>query len=633
MSPAARAGALVFVVLALVDLATVERGPGRGDVAKFQFAGPMAATPHPTGYPLYLLLTRALTAPVPARLWPLATNAGSAILVAAALAVGAATAVEIAGASVGAAAMAAIGVGLLPPFWRAARVAEVVPLHLLFSAVVLALALGSAADAGARRASTGLAVWGLSFAHHATTVLLAPSLVALHFATPPARRLALPRLAAALAGGGALALALAGVLVARTWQAHPFYLEARADTLGDLLSVLSGARFQGWLLRGGLTGVGRHAAAMAEESWGFLPLVVAAALGWRRLGAAQRRAIGLFALGGIGFSLVYEVPDAATYLLAPLAGLLIPAAAAATRAAAAIARRGPTARAGALVAVGLAYGGEAAIAARTIDFADERRAVERLERRLAEIPPGALLLSFDYGECMTLELERARGAAPRDSRALCLHPAAAASAHGLDPLRRYLAGERLRLPPDDAVLPAGREVWLVSPETAPLPGLARRGLAVAASAPSGSSRLALGPGQVRPELARLVHQLASVPSPEELGAALAAEEPDTAFVVGGVEARRAGGAGDRLEPVSEADDRLAFEVSCASGCWLVVGERWFGRWRIELDGRRAAGFDADGQDLGLEIPPGAHRVELARDLRPFALERWWTLASGRRGMP
>jgi hypothetical protein len=105
-----------------------------GDSAEFQFAAPLLGVPHPTGYPLYILLGKL------ASLLPLGDVAHrvtmlSALLAAATCSVVALLALRLTGRPL-AALLAALALGVTPGVWNAATIAEVYALNLLLIAAL-----------------------------------------------------------------------------------------------------------------------------------------------------------------------------------------------------------------------------------------------------------------------------------------------------------------------------------------------------------------------------------------------------------------------------------------------------------------------------------------------------------------
>lgn len=190
--PAAVVGAVALLVYGCTLLPTVSAW---GDSAKFQYIAQVWGIPHPTGYPLYILLTR-LFAALP---WgDIAYRVNLLSAVCAALAAGglyllAALALVRPAARHRlypwpAAASAALLVAFSPLVWSQAVVAEVYALNALFVVVTLALLLRFRQTRRAGWLYAFLLVYGLSFSHHASMLLLLPAVVFWVLAATVARR-------------------------------------------------------------------------------------------------------------------------------------------------------------------------------------------------------------------------------------------------------------------------------------------------------------------------------------------------------------------------------------------------------------------------------------------------------------
>lgn len=208
--PLAAADLLVAVLAAVVSGVIYWRGsaPGVlfGDGGELQFAAWTAGLPHPTGYPLYMLLGWGWTHWLDALGWaPPARAMNLLSVLAAALAVGvtylaALALVDLAAPAVSplvrrlAALLAAFTFALTPTFWSQALVTEVYALHAALLALLLWLALAwygqvlqerpadlansQAAPPGRKSRSWRLLALlalsvGLSLTHHRTSLLLA----------------------------------------------------------------------------------------------------------------------------------------------------------------------------------------------------------------------------------------------------------------------------------------------------------------------------------------------------------------------------------------------------------------------------------------------------------------------------
>src|SRR5437867_3904043 len=172
-------GVGVFAAALLLYMRTLAPSVLPGDYAEFQMSAAILGVPHPTGYPLYILIGKLFTL-LPVGDVAYRVNLSSAVYMAGAAGVTYATAACLV-ASLGArswwwaAAVGAAFFALSPTVWSMALVARSYALNaLLVSAVVFSLISW-------RR--TGRAGWfyasclfiGLSMVHHGTTYLLLPA--------------------------------------------------------------------------------------------------------------------------------------------------------------------------------------------------------------------------------------------------------------------------------------------------------------------------------------------------------------------------------------------------------------------------------------------------------------------------
>jgi Protein of unknown function (DUF2723) len=127
---------LLFLAFLALYIRTAAPSVLAGDSAEFQFAAPLLGVPHPTTYPLYVLLGKLATllTPFGDLAWRVTlVSAGSAALAVALFFLLARRVTR----SAGAAAVAALALGLAPGLWNAATLAEV---YALLAALLVALA-------------------------------------------------------------------------------------------------------------------------------------------------------------------------------------------------------------------------------------------------------------------------------------------------------------------------------------------------------------------------------------------------------------------------------------------------------------------------------------------------------------
>ena len=317
--------------------------PGDGDAAEFTLALALRGVPHPTGYPLYVLLGHAWVTLLHAlgAGWAHAANAWSAAGAGAAAGLLHALAARLVPGSVplpraGRALLAGVPVALLlfdPAFLREATVAEVGSWQV---AAVTGLAL---AAFGALRALAappaglaerelrrrlfvlGLAA-GASLAHHATSVFfVVPIVAAVVFARVRARRTGFATTLAAWAG---LALPLLAHLHTawRAWRPAAFQWPLLEPSWPSVLAHATGRVFSVYL--GGFAPRPEEARLLVTA---VAPLAVpglllaGVVLARERLSPRGLLFAGLLAgaLAQLGFVFRYGVPDSGPYFLPVLA--------------------------------------------------------------------------------------------------------------------------------------------------------------------------------------------------------------------------------------------------------------------------------------------------------------------------
>ncbi len=170
MIPAAGVALAAFIVYWRTLLPSISAW---GDGAKFQYIAQVWGIPHTTGYPLYIPLTRLFS------LLPLGdvayrVNLFSAVCAAAAAGCLALVAAQVTRDRLGAA-VAALMLAFSPIFWSQAVVAEVYALNALFVALCLGLLLRWQQTGQAPALYAFLLVYGLSFSHHLSMILLLPA--------------------------------------------------------------------------------------------------------------------------------------------------------------------------------------------------------------------------------------------------------------------------------------------------------------------------------------------------------------------------------------------------------------------------------------------------------------------------
>jgi 4-amino-4-deoxy-L-arabinose transferase-like glycosyltransferase len=147
-----------------------------GDSPELTAAAYQAGVPHPTGYPLYMLLGYAVTHALPFGSVAFRMNLLSALAAAAAVALLYRLGWQITRSRL-AAVLTALAFGFSQTFWAQAVIAEVYAFFLLGMVALLCLLLAWEARGERRLLRAAALVYGLCFAHHLLSVLLLPGLL------------------------------------------------------------------------------------------------------------------------------------------------------------------------------------------------------------------------------------------------------------------------------------------------------------------------------------------------------------------------------------------------------------------------------------------------------------------------
>jgi len=387
------------------------------DGPELEAAGRTLGVPHPTGYPLLMLLVRTagLLVPLPwSALNVLTLLAAVAAVFAAALAGrslaarafgrGSGLASDVAGVLAGAFLAASLTLS------KQALIGEVYTLHLAIAAGALALLFSG-------RPRTGLLaayLLGLGMAHHLQTLPFLGVAVA-YVALSSLRRRERPRLAtAALAGGLLLVpLTLYLTLVIRS-RFNPPFDWGDPETWSRLWWTVSGAPFRGHLFRSGLDlfcarlgdalvngpAAQLGAGGVAFAAAGFLLLV--------RKARCEAVTLLLLFVGTSAVAAAYAIPDPAAYYLPAVLALALAAgvgAAALVAIAARTAWRGllaPVPRAAAIALVCAALASLAVTSHREALAGRGDEAFSYAREGVAALAPGALVVSRGDGRTFSL---------------------------------------------------------------------------------------------------------------------------------------------------------------------------------------------------------------------------------------
>jgi Protein O-mannosyl-transferase TMEM260-like len=290
---------------------------GIGDTPKFQFLGRILGTPHPPGYPVYLLLCAAF-----ARL-PFGNLAWRANLLSAVAASAAALLLYRLLRRLACRPLVALATALAFAFgrvlWSQATLAEVYALAAALLAAVLLATLRWEELRTPRALDLAVFMAALSLAHHTSVAMVAPALVLYVLATD--RRAGL---SASFLGRAVLLVALGlspYLLILQRNLAGAPYLGARARNLAELWDVMRGTTFEARLFAFDAVTVltdriPRVASLVATEltlPGAFLLLVGLFILGRRQ--PREALLLGLSAAGLLFFALNYDVPDLDVFLV------------------------------------------------------------------------------------------------------------------------------------------------------------------------------------------------------------------------------------------------------------------------------------------------------------------------------
>lgn len=239
--PTGLAAGAVFGLALLAYLRTLLPGPSFGDWAEMQFIPYQLGIPHPTGYPLYVLLGKLFS------LVPIGSIAWRAeLLSAVAAAASAGTAVLIAG-RLGARPTLALAAGLAlaatGTLWLEATFSEMNSLHLLLVAALIHRALVWRAERRDRDLRIGALLAGLALSNHLLAMTVVP--IILLFVLADARQRLIDRPALILQGVGLGLLGLTPYLfIPIRALAGPASMYGRFLTWDGFLSLVSGADFR-----------------------------------------------------------------------------------------------------------------------------------------------------------------------------------------------------------------------------------------------------------------------------------------------------------------------------------------------------------------------------------------------------
>jgi len=321
--------ALVGAPALLLYLRTLMPDVGFWDTAEFQAIGPVLGIAHPTGYPAYTLLAWLASVVLqPLGNEAFRANLLSAILVAAACGTAGATVAYLTRrlvVGVG----AGIALAVSTEAWSVGLHADPHAFHILLATVLLLLLVvwGDRTRVG-RNADRWLigaaALFGLSLANHALTLLLAPGIGLYVLAVQP-RILLQPRLILGCVAALALTtIALYAYLPIRSAMNPPLDY-ANPQTLEGFTYLVFAEQFRGTFRA--LPGVGEALRQVASENFAQLGLMAVLAVLGLIVGALRRPALVLLLVLWFAvnwwFALGYENADIGRYYLVPLLAVTV----------------------------------------------------------------------------------------------------------------------------------------------------------------------------------------------------------------------------------------------------------------------------------------------------------------------
>jgi len=407
-SQAARAQRVVLLGVALAslglyvptvapDLTWANHGADGGDLIAAAWTG---GVPHPTGHPVYMLMTR-VWAMLPLGNVAYRLNLFSALMATGCLVVSAAGVLyllraEKPGLRLGVAAGVSLAMAAGRTLWSQAVIAEVYTLAAFWATLCLYLALRD--DLAARPGHWLVlgAIFGLGMGSHLTVMLTAPALLVLLWPRLSTRRvgLAATGLAVGLLPFAYLPLASRGDPPVNWGTPH---------TWEGFWWLVSGSLYHGYafsLPLNELSGRLSAWAALWSTQWGWHGLFLVLA-GWQLLWVTHRRFAGaLLVLYATltAYALGYHTPDSFVYLIPTYLFMGVPmawGAVALWRVCGRVERWRTAARAGAIVVL-LAVPIWSVVSNRAeVDASGSDSARLWLEKVVEQAPPGALVVSGD----------------------------------------------------------------------------------------------------------------------------------------------------------------------------------------------------------------------------------------------
>jgi hypothetical protein len=264
VGPAAIAAIAVFLISLAIYVRTLLPGPSFGDWAEMQFIPAQLGIPHPTGYPLYVLLGKAFS------LLPIGSWAFRADLLSAVAAAGASATAVLIAARLGVRPVIAAAAGLClavsGTLWLEATFSEMNGLHVFLVAAVIHRALVWRAERRDRDLLLGGLLAGLSVANHLLAVTVVPIVILFVLFDARSRLFERPALLVQAALLGLLGVSLY-LFIPLRGLAGPPSIYGKFLTWEGFSALVSGAQFRGDM----------HFASVASAAaaWNAVPGVLA----------------------------------------------------------------------------------------------------------------------------------------------------------------------------------------------------------------------------------------------------------------------------------------------------------------------------------------------------------------------
>ncbi len=623
----ALAWALAGLLLVVYHFALLPSWPGLADSAKFQLLAAVPGTPHPSGYPTWVLLAGLARSVVP---WASPVYAADLLtaLFSVAGTVGVFYLLRTLGSGRFASFAGAFAMGLTASHWSQSVTAEVYSLHYLFVVAVLLALLRWRERGDETLLALALGLLVLTFTNHLASICLLPAVAAFLLVTEP-RAMLRPRVLAALALAGLAALALYFRIVVVTYSTHAAHLEIQALDLRDLLGQLAHDphrnhffTFDGSaLLRERLPLV---AGAVAREL-GPLLLLLPLACRWRRPAPATLL-LGVFGAAVFLFVLGFTIAEHGILAIPLVMVLLVFAVRGLERLLSGLPARFAWMAPVLLAAVPL---GLLVVNFPTIERQQRNLALEgaRLDHVLARLARGAVLVSDRYELSMGL-LQRTSlpGSPVAGVKVMHVPPVAFSVPVAMAPLERYAAGEPLRHGVAGAFLPSGLPIYCLCTAAEPLTARGWRLQPLA----RGLIRMELAAPSPALPAAFLVEEVTAV---ADVPAAIARLR-DPAFdgqrqaIVLGTPVPAARHAADSSAPRFELrvlrrdEGSIELEAELDRPGWLVLAESFSARWQGRVNGVRVPRREVDLSYPGLPLPAGRPRILWAAEPAPAELSAW-----------